>query len=72
MSRAEIKQLQEDLYGRGYDIGVADGIPGAKTRDAVRAEQERRNLPQDGRVGKRILDILKSDPPLAARALPPK
>ncbi|MGE8681893.1 MAG: lytic murein transglycosylase [Achromobacter marplatensis] len=72
LSRAEIKQLQEDLYGRGYDIGVADGIPGAKTRDAVRAEQERRNLPQDGRVGKRIFDILKADPPLAARALPPK
>ncbi|PQZ69923.1 type III effector [Achromobacter sp. MYb9] len=72
LSRAEIKQLQEDLYGRGYDIGVADGIPGAKTRDAVRAEQERRNLPQDGRVGKRILDVLKADPPVAARALSPK
>ncbi|CAB3699348.1 lytic murein transglycosylase [Achromobacter piechaudii] len=70
LSRAEIKQLQEELYGRGYDVGEADGIPGAKTRDAVRAEQERRNLPQDGRVGKRILDALKADKPDALRARP--
>ncbi|MGO4397605.1 lytic murein transglycosylase [Achromobacter sp. PAB15] len=72
LSRAEIKQLQEELYGRGYDVGEADGIPGAKTRDAVRAEQERRNLPQDGRVGKRILDALKADKPDALRARPSK
>lgn len=72
LSRAEIKQLQEELYGRGYDVGEADGIPGAKTRDAVRAEQERRNLPQDGRVGKRILDALKADKPDALRARPAK
>lgn len=48
------------LNARGYDVGIADGIPGAKTRDAVRAEQEKRNLPQDGRVGKRIYDALKA------------
>ncbi|WMD21196.1 lytic murein transglycosylase [Achromobacter seleniivolatilans] len=70
LSRAEIKELQEQLYGRGYDIGEADGIPGAKTRDAVRAEQQARNLPQDGRVGKRILDALKADQPVAMRAYP--
>lgn len=63
LSRAQIKALQQQLHGRGYDIGVADGIPGAKTRDAVRAEQQRLNLPQDGRVGKRILDALKVDQP---------
>lgn len=70
LSRAQIKELQEALYGRGYDVGEADGIPGAKTRDAVRAEQERRGLPQDGRVGKRILDALKADKPDALRARP--
>lgn len=72
LSRAQIKELQQQLYGRGYDIGEADGIPGGKTRDAVRAEQERRNLPQDGRVGKRILDALKADQPDAMRAYPSK
>lgn len=60
LSRAQIKEVQEMLNARGYDVGIADGIPGAKTRDAVRAEQEKRNLPQDGRVGKRIYDALKA------------
>lgn len=60
LSRAQIKEVQEMLNARGYDVGTADGIPGAKTRDAVRAEQEKRNLPQDGRVGKRIYDALKA------------
>ena len=60
------------LYDFGHDVGVPDGIPGAKTREAVRAEQERRNLPQDGRVGKRIYDAVKASwPPLAAPARPP-
>lgn len=68
LSRAEIKQVQELLNKRGYEVGEADGIPGGKTRDAVRAEQERRNLPQDGRVGKRILDALKADASAAAPA----
>ncbi|MBR8656538.1 lytic murein transglycosylase [Achromobacter sp. Marseille-Q0513] len=72
LSRAQIKELQDMLYDFGHDVGVPDGIPGAKTREAVRAEQERRNLPQDGRVGKRIYDAVKASwPPLAAPARPP-
>lgn len=62
LSRAQIRTLQEMLNKLGYDVGQPDGIPGAKTREAVRAEQERRNLAQDGRVGKRIYDLLKADP----------
>ncbi|SSW72703.1 lytic murein transglycosylase [Achromobacter agilis] len=71
LSRAQIKELQEMLYGLGYDVGVADGIPGAKTRDAVREEQGKRNLPQDGRVGKLIYDTIKATwPPAAIQARP--
>ena len=40
LSRAQIKELQDMLYDFGHDVGVPDGIPGAKTREAVRAEQE--------------------------------
>lgn len=72
LSRAQIKRLQEMLTGLGYDIGIADGIPGAKTRDAVRAEQEKRNLPQDGRVGKRIYDAIEAAWPSDAVAPWPK
>ncbi len=59
------------LYGLGYDVGVADGIPGSKTRDAVREEQVKRKLPEDGRVGKRIYDAIKATwPPAAIQARP--
>ena len=40
LSRAQIKELQDMLYDFGHDVGVPDGIPGAKTREAVRAEQD--------------------------------
>jgi lytic murein transglycosylase len=44
----QMKQLQRQLAAQGYDIGVADGVLGAKTRAAVRQEQLRRALPADG------------------------
>lgn len=43
-----MKLLQQKLEDRGYDVGGIDGILGAKTRDAVRAEQIRLGLPADG------------------------
>jgi lytic murein transglycosylase len=59
LSRAQIKTLQGLLAARGYDIGTPDGIPGSKTRQAVAAEQQRLGLPQDGRVGYKILSALQ-------------
>ena len=43
-----MKQLQRKLAAKGYDIGEADGILGAKTRTAVQAEQAAQGLPADG------------------------
>jgi lytic murein transglycosylase len=43
-----MKLLQTKLEARGHDVGGADGILGAKTRDAVRIEQIRLGLPADG------------------------
>ncbi|RYF44618.1 MAG: peptidoglycan-binding protein, partial [Comamonadaceae bacterium] len=34
------------------------GIPGAKTRMAVQEEQRRAGLPENGRVGRKIYDLL--------------
>ncbi|ALM86891.1 type III effector [Bordetella sp. N] len=59
LSRAQIKQLQQLLATRGYDVGTPDGIPGAKTREAVTTEQGRLGLPQDGRPGGRIFKALQ-------------
>jgi lytic murein transglycosylase len=62
LGRDEIRALQELLLARGHDIGAADGIPGSRTREAVRAEQRRLGLPEDGRPGTRILQALQSQP----------
>ena len=45
---AQMKRLQTTLQERGYDVGGVDGILGAGTRAAVRAEQQRLGLPVDG------------------------
>lgn len=44
----QMKRLQERLAARGHDVGGIDGILGAGTRAAVRAEQARLGLPADG------------------------
>jgi hypothetical protein len=59
LSRVQIRELQTALLAHGNDIGAADGVPGAKTRDAIALEQQRLGLPVDGRPGRRILDALK-------------
>lgn len=47
LSGGQMKQLQQKLQARGYDVGKVDGILGAKTRNAVQAEQQRLGLPAD-------------------------
>ncbi|WP_159589209.1 lytic murein transglycosylase [Chelativorans xinjiangense] len=43
-----VKQLQQKLADRGYNVGGIDGILGFNTREAVRLEQLRLGLPADG------------------------
>lgn len=43
----QMKQLQQRLADRGHDVGAIDGILGARTRAAVRFEQQRLGLPAD-------------------------
>ena len=43
----QMQQLQQKLTARGHDVGGIDGILGAKTREAVQAEQVRLGLPAD-------------------------
>ena len=47
LNGSQMKQLQKKLKRRGYDVGKVDGILGARTRDAVQAEQQRLGLPAD-------------------------
>lgn len=60
LSRAERRTLQQLLIARGHDIGEADGMIGARTREALVHEQVRLGLKADGRAGQRILQALRA------------
>ncbi|MBF0256683.1 MAG: lytic murein transglycosylase [Gammaproteobacteria bacterium] len=59
LSLAETKSLQELLQAKGHDVGKIDGIIGAGTRAAVRAEQKRLGLPADGYPTQNLLSALQ-------------
>jgi len=54
----QIKALQRKLQARGHDTGGVDGILGAQTRAAVRAEQRRLGLPADAWPTRELLERL--------------
>ena len=63
LSRLERRELQTLLAARGYPIGEIDGMIGAKSREAIKAEQQRLRMAADGRPGQKLLTSLRSDPP---------
>jgi len=56
LGREAMQALQRRLAARGHDVGGVDGILGAKTRAAVRAEQKRLGLPADAWPTRALLD----------------
>ena len=58
LSGEQMKQLQRKLAARGHDVGAIDGILGAGTRAAVRAEQARLGLPVDAWPTRALLNRL--------------
>ena len=53
-TRDRIANLQRALRRLGYDPGPTDGIPGARTRAAIRAFQADSGLPVTGQVSERL------------------
>ena len=53
-TRDRIANLQQALRRLGYDPGLVDGIPGARTRAAIRAFQADTGLPVTGQVSERL------------------
>ena len=53
-TRDRIANLQRALRRLGYDPGPVDGIPGARTRAAIRAFQADAGLPVTGQVSERL------------------
>lgn len=63
-----VAQLQRSLVAAGFNPGTADGVFGAKTRDAVMRFQASRRLRQDGMAGPDTLAALRQPAPIAASA----
>ena len=62
----EIRDLQQALADRGFDVGAVDGIAGRRTKLAVQAFQKTQGLVADGYPTRQVLDLLKSPEPVAA------
>ena len=63
-SNLEIYKAQKALKELGYDPGLADGIMGDKTRNALRAFQKSQNIIETGELDnntKKFLDIKEDD-----------
>lgn len=68
LSRAERRELQQLLAGRGHDIGTIDGLLGERSRAAIRAERQRLfgERTPDGRAGQKLLRTLRAEALLPA------
>jgi lytic murein transglycosylase len=60
LSRAERREMQTLLLQRGHAIGEVDGVLGAASRAAIKAEQQRLGQESTGRAGRKLLDQLRS------------
>jgi len=59
LSRAERREIQNLLSGRGHDIGEIDGMLGEKSRIAIKAEQARLGHEVNGRAGQKLLRAMR-------------
>ena len=60
MSVANVQALQELLNAAGFDSGEPDGRVGSRTRAAVRAYQQNKELPMDGYASLKLLEALRN------------
>jgi len=60
LSRDEIAILQRLLNRQGYSAGIADGLMGRKTRQAIRTFQKGAGLAMDGRATRSLLERLNA------------
>lgn len=59
LTRDQFMQIQQQLNQMGFDTGGIDGVPGAKTRQAIRAYQKAAGLPVDGHASAGFLEHLQ-------------
>ena len=68
LSLADRSDAQTALARLGFDVGVVDGMIGAKTRVALRAWQKARGIPADGYLSVDVVQRLRAE---AGASIPP-
>lgn len=66
LSRDQLVEIQNMLCRLGFDPGDNDGVPGSKTRQAIRAYQREVGLPVDGYASAGLLEYLQKATPAGA------
>jgi membrane-bound lytic murein transglycosylase B len=59
LNREQVLEMQRLLGGRGFETGDPDGVPGSRTREAIRAFQKSAGLPVDGYASATLLEQLQ-------------
>ena len=60
LSLAELKEVQQLLAKRGFDVGKIDGVIGAASREAIRTTQVKYELPADSYPTAELLSRLRT------------
>ncbi len=68
---ADVRAVQAALSARGYDAGIADGVYGPQTAQAIRAFEADRGWPETGTLTDRLLRSLQPPRDLAPIVLRP-
>lgn len=63
MTREQFMEIQHLLISQGLDPGAIDGMPGTKTRLAIRAYQKASGLPVDGHASAGLLEYMQKARP---------
>ena len=61
VERERVRGIQTALNHFGFDAGPVDGLPGVKTRAAIRRFQASRNFPETGILSAGEEEILRSE-----------
>jgi membrane-bound lytic murein transglycosylase B len=61
LTRDQLMEIQSRLGQLGFEPGNIDGIPGSKTRIAIRAYQKAAGLPADGHASASLLEFMQKE-----------
>ncbi len=68
LTRDQYMEIQQLLQQLGYSSGDIDGVPGSRTRQAIRAYQKAVGLPVDGHASARLLEYMQRAAPAGVQS----